>query len=108
MTSAKQVVCWCGQVFQVWMKSHVAKARMIPSSHEPLNFPPELKDEEQLVNGVIQAGQPILEIVPTEDERLVEPTPGLTATVEIRTGQKTVLEYLFRPLQNVSQAWRER
>lgn len=142
------------------------------------------------VGGVIQAGQPILEIVPTEDEMLVEayvkpsevaflkvgqkavvkltsydfnkyggldgvlehlspdtlrdekqrrpgnpveleeglyrilvrikdtnrvrhgrtiiPTPGMTATVEIRTGQKTVLEYLIRPLQNVSQALRER
>lgn len=142
------------------------------------------------VGGVIQAGQPILEIVPTEDEMLVEayvkpsevaflkvgqkavvkltaydfnkyggldgvlehlspdtlrderqkrpgnpmeleeglyrilirvkeaeglrnglkltPTPGMTATVEIRTGQKSVLEYLFRPLQNISQALRER
>ena len=144
------------------------------------------------VGGVIQAGQPILEIVPTEDEMLVEAyvkpsevaflhvgqkavvkltsydfnkyggldgelehlspdtmkderqqrrpgsnpvdmeegyyrilvrikdtnlvrngkrleaTPGMTAMVEIRTGQKTVLEYLFRPLQNVSQALRER
>jgi adhesin transport system membrane fusion protein len=144
------------------------------------------------VGGVIQAGQPILEIVPTEDEMMVEayvkpsevaflkvgqkavvklsaydfnkyggldgelehlspdtmkddrqqrraganpadmeegyyrilvrikdtnlvrngkkmqPTPGMTATVEIRTGQKTVLEYLFRPLQNVTQALRER
>jgi adhesin transport system membrane fusion protein len=38
----------------------------------------------------------------------LEPTPGMTATVEIRTGQKTVLEYLFRPLQNVTQALRER
>jgi membrane fusion protein, adhesin transport system len=38
----------------------------------------------------------------------IEATPGMTATVEIRTGQKTVLEYLFRPLQNVSQALRER
>jgi adhesin transport system membrane fusion protein len=144
------------------------------------------------IGGVIQAGQPILEIVPTEDEMMVEayvkpsevaflkvgqkavvklsaydfnkyggldgelehlspdtlkderqqrrpganpadmeegyyrilvrikdtnlvrngkkmlPTPGMTATVEIRTGQKTVLEYLFRPLQNVTQALRER
>ena len=144
------------------------------------------------VGGVIQAGQPILEIVPTEDEMLVEAyvkpsevaflhagqpavvkltsydfnkyggldgvlehlspdtlkderqarrpgaspadmeegyyrilvrikdnnlvrngkkielTPGMTASVEIRTGKKTVLEYLFRPLQNVSQALRER
>jgi adhesin transport system membrane fusion protein len=35
-------------------------------------------------------------------------SPGMTATVEIKTGQKTVLEYLFRPLQSVSQALRER
>ncbi len=142
------------------------------------------------VGGVVQAGQAILEIVPTEDEMLVEayvnpsevaflkvgqaavvkltaydfnkyggldgvlehlspdtlrdekqkkpgnaveleeglyriivrvkesanvrnglkliPSPGMTASVEIRTGSKTVLEYLFRPLQNVSQALRER
>lgn len=142
------------------------------------------------VGGVIQAGQPILEIVPTEDEMLVEayvkpadvaflkvgqtavvkltaydfnkygglegtvehlspdtlrderqrrpgnpveleeglyrilvriqnahevrhgmklePSPGMTAMVDIRTGQKTILEYLFRPLQNVSMALRER
>jgi len=142
------------------------------------------------VGGVVQAGQPILEIVPTEDEMLVEayvkpaevaflklgqkatvkltaydfnkyggldgvlehlspdtmrdekqrkpgnpieleeglyrimvrvkepdskrhglkltPLPGMTATVEIRTGKKSVLEYLFRPLQNVTQALRER
>ena len=142
------------------------------------------------VGGVVQAGQSILEIVPTEDEMLVEayvkpsevaflkvgqaavvkltaydfnkyggldgvlehlspdtlrdekqkkpgnpveleeglyrilvrvkespdvrnglrltPTPGMTASVEIRTGYKTVLEYIFRPLQNVTQALRER
>lgn len=142
------------------------------------------------VGGVIQAGQPIMEIVPTDDEMLVEayvkpaevaflkvgqaamvkltaydfnkyggldgviefispdtlrdekdrrpgtpvelqeglyrilvriknagqvrngqaltPTPGMTASVEIRTGKKTVLEYIFRPLQSVSTALRER
>jgi adhesin transport system membrane fusion protein len=142
------------------------------------------------VGGVVQAGQPILEIVPTEDEMLVEayvkpsevaflkigqaavvkltaydfnkyggldgvlehvspdtlrdekqrrpgnpveleeglyriivrvkqttglrnglrltPSPGMTASVEIRTGYKTVLEYIFRPLQTVTQALRER
>lgn len=36
------------------------------------------------------------------------PLPGMTATVEIKTGQKTVLEYLFRPLQSITQALRER
>lgn len=35
-------------------------------------------------------------------------TPGMTASVEIKTGQKTVLEYLLRPLQSVTQALRER
>jgi len=35
-------------------------------------------------------------------------TPGMTATVEIKTGEKTVLEYLLRPLQSMTQALRER
>lgn len=38
----------------------------------------------------------------------MEALPGMTAIVEIRTGNKTVLEYLFRPLQSVNQALRER
>lgn len=38
----------------------------------------------------------------------LRPIPGMTAFVEIRTGSKTVLEYLFRPLQSVTQALRER
>ncbi len=38
----------------------------------------------------------------------LHPSPGMTATVEILTGKKTVIEYLFRPLQSVTQALRER
>ena len=38
----------------------------------------------------------------------LELTPGMTAMVEVRTGQKTVLEYIFRPLQSLSMALRER
>ena len=38
----------------------------------------------------------------------LEPLPGMTAMVEIRTGRKTVLDYVFRPLQGVNQALRER
>jgi hypothetical protein len=34
-------------------------------------------------------------------------TPGMTATVEIKTGQKTVLEYLRRLLQSMSLVLRE-
>ena len=38
----------------------------------------------------------------------LHPKPGMTVTVEILTGRKTVIEYLFRPLQAVTQALRER
>jgi len=34
--------------------------------------------------------------------------PGMTATVEIRTGEKTVFEYLVRPMLRVREAMRER
>ena len=34
--------------------------------------------------------------------------PGMTATVDIKTGRRTVLEYLFRPLQRVNEAMTER
>lgn len=36
------------------------------------------------------------------------PKPGMTATVDILTGQKTVLEYIFRPLEELRRAMRER
>jgi adhesin transport system membrane fusion protein len=38
----------------------------------------------------------------------IVPSPGMTATVDIRTGQKTVLEYILGPLQVVGEALRER
>ena len=34
--------------------------------------------------------------------------PGMTGTVEIRTGQRTVLGFLFRPLLKTTEAFRER
>jgi membrane fusion protein, adhesin transport system len=34
--------------------------------------------------------------------------PGMTATVEIRTGEKTVLEYLLKPILKAREAFRER
>ena len=45
---------------------------------------------------------------PTRKGRELSALPGMTAIVEIKTGQKTVLEYLFRPLQSMSEALRER
>lgn len=53
----------------------------------------------------------IVKITDTNKERhgrKLNALPGMTAIVEIKTGQKTVLEYLFRPLQSVTQAMRER
>ena len=38
----------------------------------------------------------------------LEPKPGMTATVDILTGQKTVLEYIFQPLEELRRAMRER
>jgi adhesin transport system membrane fusion protein len=34
--------------------------------------------------------------------------PGMTATVEIRTGEKTVLDYLLKPVFKAREAFRER
>ena len=66
-----------------------------------------------------------MEIVPVKEDMLVaacvkpsevaflkfnqaaNATPGITATVEIKTGQKTVLEYLRRLLQSMTQVLRE-
>ena len=38
----------------------------------------------------------------------LEPMPGMTAAVEIKTGEKTVLEYIIRPFQEIRHALRER
>ena len=38
----------------------------------------------------------------------IELTPGMTAIVDIRTGQKTVLDYLLGPIKVVTEALRER
>ena len=41
-------------------------------------------------------------------DMLMTPQPGMTATVDILTGRKSVLEYLFRPIENLKEALRER
>lgn len=78
--------------------------------------PDTMRDEKQRRPGVpmeLEEGyyRLLVRITDTDLERnglKMLPMPGMTATVEIKTGQKTVLEYLFRPLQNVTQALRER
>lgn len=34
--------------------------------------------------------------------------PGMVATVEIRTGRKTILQYLMKPINKAQEALRER
>ena len=34
--------------------------------------------------------------------------PGMIATVEIRTGEKTILDYLLKPIFKAKEAFRER
>ncbi len=40
--------------------------------------------------------------------KLLEVLPGMTGTAEIRTGQRTVIEYLLRPMLRTQEAFRER
>jgi adhesin transport system membrane fusion protein len=78
--------------------------------------PDTLRDEKQRKPGnpvELEEGlyRIIIRVKPSPELRnglRLTPSPGMTASVEIRTGYKTVLEYLFRPLQNVTQALRER
>ncbi len=78
--------------------------------------PDTMRDEKQRRPGVameLEEGyyRLLVRITETHWQRnglRLQPLPGMTATVEIKTGQKSVLEYLFRPLQNVTQALRER
>lgn len=44
----------------------------------------------------------------TKDGKLHAIMPGMVATVEIRTGAKTVLQYLMKPINKASEALRER
>lgn len=78
--------------------------------------PDTMRDEKQRKPGnpvELEEGlyRIIIRVKPSRELRnglRLTPSPGMTASVEIRTGHKTVLEYIFRPLQNVSQALRER
>jgi len=49
------------------------------------------------------------EQMPSTHHKSIEVTPGMTAQVEIRTGQMSVLSYLTKPLiKTVSSAFSER
>ena len=78
--------------------------------------PDTLRDERQrrpgqaleLEEGLYRIMVRIKNVSEVRNGMKIEPTPGMTAMVDIRTGNKTVLEYIFRPLQNVRSALQER
>ena len=47
-------------------------------------------------------------VLRTPDGRELPIIPGMTASVEMLTGKKTVLHYLVKPLNRASEALRER
>ena len=42
-----------------------------------------------------------------KEHRALQVLPGMTASVEIRTGQRSVLGFLLRPILKASEAFRE-
>jgi adhesin transport system membrane fusion protein len=80
----------------------------------PDTLPDENRQRRPGTSGVDLGGgfyRVLIKVTDKNPERkgmTLTPLPGMSATVEIRTGQKTVLEYVFRPLQSVNQALRER
>ncbi|MGU5817639.1 HlyD family type I secretion periplasmic adaptor subunit [Aeromonas hydrophila] len=75
--------------------------------------PDTLQDEKKLAAGRPDATYYRVQVLTetswleTANKRLPI-IPGMTATVEIRTGEKTILEYLLKPIFKAKEAFRER
>lgn len=76
--------------------------------------PGALKEEKRLPSGgedtyyrvMIRTGSPTLK--KTEGLQQIEVIPGMTGIVDILTGEKTILNYLLKPVLRVREAFRER
>lgn len=62
--------------------------------------------EETYYRVMIRTGSPTLQ--KTEGLQQIEVIPGMIGTVDILTGEKTVLNYLLKPVLRVREAFRER
>lgn len=71
------------------------------------NRPPP-NDEVQLEPGLYKVLVGFVENGIERHGRKLVPMPGMAADIEVKTGNKTVLEYVFRPLMSVREALRER
>ncbi|WGE90884.1 HlyD family type I secretion periplasmic adaptor subunit [Actinobacillus genomosp. 1] len=78
--------------------------------------PDTLQDERRPSNLKLNPDQSYYRIlIETNDSKLMDKngkeldiTPGMTATVDIRTGEKTVFQYLIKPITRMKQAMQER
>lgn len=76
--------------------------------------PGALKEEKRMPSGgeetyyrvMIRTGSPTLK--KTEGLQQIEVIPGMTGIVDVLTGEKTVLNYLLKPVLRVREAFRER
>jgi adhesin transport system membrane fusion protein len=69
---------------------------------------PTPSDEVQLEPGLYKVLVGFSESDVERHGKKLVPMPGMTADIEVKTGNKTVLEYVFRPLMSVREALRER
>lgn len=65
-------------------------------------------DEVQLEPGLYKVLVGFVEHGVQRHGKTLVPMPGMAADIEVKTGNKTVLEYVFRPLMSVREALRER
>jgi adhesin transport system membrane fusion protein len=77
--------------------------------------PDALGDPERAANAegtwyraLVDAERDAFKVGEGKRARLLEVLPGMTGTAEIRTGERTVLEFLFRPMLRTQEAFRER
>lgn len=71
------------------------------------NRPPP-NDEVQLEPGLYKVLIGFTQNAVERHGKTLVPMPGMAADIEVKTGNKTVLEYVFRPLMSVREALRER
>ncbi len=71
---------------------------------EDIRRPSATGETEQYYRVMVRTNQANL----VKNGKILQIIPGMTATVDIRTGEKTVLNYLLKPLLKVNEAFRER
>ena len=69
---------------------------------------PQPNDKAQIDPGLYKVLVGFTEHNVERNGKKLTPTPGMTADIEVKTGKKTVLEYVFRPLMSVRESLRER